>query len=148
MPAPPPPPQARHRPPGELFAERAARREKRDKQNINITLYVASLLLVAAAALFIGTSLPAALRFAGVWAITAVFYAGGFVLHAKAPRLKPAAVAFAGTGPALIPVTGLAMYNFALQSGPAAWLVTSVVGTAAYVLAAVRSTARSWSSCR
>ena len=128
--------------PRESEADRAARKEKRDRQNINITLYVASLLLVAAGALFIGTGLPAVLRFAGVVAITAVFYAGGLILHAKAPRLRPAAVAFAGTGLALIPVVGLAMYNFTLPDGPAAWLVTSFIGTVAYVGAAVRMDSR------
>ncbi|WP_185261228.1 hypothetical protein [Pseudarthrobacter sp. NBSH8] len=123
-------------------AERQARREKRDRQNINITLYVASLLLVAAAALFIGTGLPPMLRFAGACAVTALFYGAGFVLHARAPRLKPAAVAFTGTGLALVPVTGLALYNFALHQGPAAWLITSLIGTAAYVAAAVRLESR------
>ncbi|HEY9358644.1 MAG TPA: hypothetical protein VIQ52_20270, partial [Arthrobacter sp.] len=126
----------------ETPAERQARREKRDRQNINITLYVASLLLVAAAALFIGTSLPPMLRFAGVCAVTAAFYAAGFVLHTRAPRLRPAAVAFAGTGLALVPVTGLALYNFALHHGPTAWLITSLIGTVAYVAAAVRLESR------
>ncbi|UKA57819.1 hypothetical protein [Arthrobacter sp. FW306-2-2C-D06B] len=131
-------PQGARIPPEALREEQAARKLKRDRQNINVTLYVASLLLVAASALFIGTSLPSVLRFAGVWTITAAFYAGGFILHARAPRLRPAAIAFAGTGLALIPVTGLAMYNFALHNGLAAWLVTSIVGTVAYVVAAVR----------
>jgi hypothetical protein len=128
--------------PEETLAERQARREKRDRQNINITLYVASLLLVAAAALFIGTSLPLMLRFAGVCVVTASFYTAGFVLHARIPRLKPAAVAFAGTGLALVPVTGLALYNFALHHGPTAWLITSLIGTVAYVAAAVRLESR------
>lgn len=128
--------------PEETPAERQARREKRDRQNINITLYVASLLLVAAAALFIGTSLPPMLRFAGVCVVTAAFYAGGFVLYARVPRLRPAAVAFAGTGLALVPVTGLALYNFALHHGPTAWLITSLIGTVAYVAAAVRLESR------
>jgi hypothetical protein len=128
--------------PEETPAERQARREKRDRQNINITLYVASLLLVAAAALFIGTSLPPMLRFAGVCAVTAAFYTAGFVLHARVPRLKPAAVAFAGTGLALVPVTGLALYNFALHHGPTAWLITSLIGTVAYVAAALRLESR------
>lgn len=138
------PPHAHHpaAQPEETPAERQARREKRDRQNINITLYVASLLLVAAAALFIGTSLPPTLRFAGVCVVTAAFYASGFVLHARVPRLRPAAVAFAGTGLALVPVTGLALYNFALHHGPAAWLITSLIGTAAYVAAAVRLESR------
>lgn len=123
-------------------AERLARKEKRERQNINVTLYVASLLLVAAGALFVGTSLPAVLRFAGVCLITVLFYGAGFALHAKAPRLRPAAVAFAGTGLALVPVAGLAMYNFAVQNGPLAWLLTSVVGTLAYVAAALRLESR------
>lgn len=141
-PAAPPPPAARPAVRQESAAEQSARKEKRDRQNINITLYVASLLLVAAGALFVGTSLPEVLRFAGVAAITALFYAGGLFLHAKAPRLRPAAIAFAGTGLALIPVAGLALYNFTLHDGPTAWLVTSAIGTVAYVAAAVRMDSR------
>ncbi|MDQ0633010.1 hypothetical protein QFZ40_000919 [Arthrobacter pascens] len=128
--------------PVETPAERQARKEKRDRENINITLYVASLLLVAAGALFIGTNLPPVFRFAAVCAVTAMFYGAGFVLHARVPRLRPAAVAFAGTGLALVPVTGLALYNFALHDGPAAWLITSLVGTAAYMAAAARLESR------
>ncbi|MGR0158944.1 hypothetical protein [Paenarthrobacter nitroguajacolicus] len=116
----------------------AARKEKRDQQNINVTLYVASLLLVAAGALFVGTSLPALFRFVGIWFITALFYVSGMVIHSRVARLRPAAIAFVGTGLALIPVTGLAMYNFVLHNGPAAWLVTSLLGTAVYAYTAVR----------
>ena len=123
-------------------AEQLARRDKRERQNINVTLYVASLLLVAAGALFVGTSLAAVLRFAGVCLITALFYGVGLALHAKAPRLRPAAVAFAGTGLALVPVAGLAMYNFAVQDAGLAWLLTSLVGTLAYVVAAIRLESR------
>lgn len=116
----------------------AARKETRDQQNINVTLYVASLLLVAAGALFVGTSLPALFRFVGIWFITALFYVSGMVIHSRVPRLRPAAVAFVGTGLALVPVTGLAMYNFVLHNGPAAWLVTSLLGTAVYAYTAVK----------
>jgi hypothetical protein len=123
-------------------AELLARKEKRERQNINVTLYAASLLLVAAGALFVGTSLPAVLRFAGVCLITGLFYGTGLALHPRAPKLRPAAVAFAGTGLALVPVAGLAMYNFAVQDGPLAWLLTSVVGTLAYIAAAIRLESR------
>ncbi|WP_309073222.1 hypothetical protein [Paenarthrobacter sp.] len=116
----------------------AARKAKRDQQNINVTLYVASLLLVAAGALFVGTSLPVLFRFVGIWFITALFYVSGMVIHSRVPRLRPAAVAFVGTGLALVPVTGLAMYNFVLHNGPAAWLVTSLLGTAVYAYTAVK----------
>jgi hypothetical protein len=122
--------------------ELLARKETRERQNINVTLYVASLLLVAAGALFVGTSLPAGLRFAGVCLITVFFYGAGLALHAHVPRLRPAAVAFAGTGLALVPVAGLAMYYFAVQNGPLAWLLTSVVGTVAYIAAAIRLESR------
>jgi hypothetical protein len=125
-------------PPPESPEAVAARKEKRDRQNINITLYVASLLLVAAGALFVGTSLPGVLRFVAIWAITILFYASGLIIERRVPRLRPAAIAFTGTGLALVPVTGLAMYNFALHHGPMAWLVTSLLGTAAYVYAALR----------
>ncbi|MBX7445155.1 MULTISPECIES: hypothetical protein [unclassified Arthrobacter] len=123
-------------------AEQQARRERRDRQNINVTLYVASLLLVAAAALFIGTGLPPLLRFAGVTVVAGLFYGLGLGLHARVERLRPAAVAFAGTGLALVPVAGLALYNFAWHNGPGAWLATSLVGTAAYAAAALRLESR------
>ncbi|MGX5715304.1 hypothetical protein [Arthrobacter sp. MAHUQ-56] len=122
--------------------EQQARRERRDRQNINVTLYVASLLLVAAAALFIGTGLPPLLRFAGVTGVAGLFYGLGLVLHSRAERLRPAAVAFAGTGLALVPVAGLALYNFAWHNGPGAWLATSLIGTAAYAAAALRLESR------
>ena len=126
----------------QLQAEREKARERREQQNINVTLYVASLLLVAAGALFIGAGLPVPLRFAGVCAVTVLFYTAGLLLHARAPRLKPAAVAFSGTGLALVPVTGLALHTLVLHHAPLAWLLTSVAGTAAYVLAAVRLESR------
>ncbi|ELT43997.1 hypothetical protein [Arthrobacter nitrophenolicus] len=122
--------------------ERKARRERRDRQNINVTLYVASLLLVAAAALFVGTGLAPMFRFAGVCAVAALFYASGLVLHRRVHRLRPAAVAFTGTGLALIPVIGLALYNFVLFHGPAVWLLTSLAGTFAYIAAALRLESR------
>lgn len=140
--APPAIPSVPARDEAQAQAERQALRARREQQNINVTLYIASLLLVAAGALFIGAGLPVPLRFAGVCTITALFYAAGLVLHAKTPRLKPAAVAFSGTGLALIPVTGLAMLSLVVHNGPLSWLVTSVVGTAAYIVAAVRLESR------
>lgn len=122
--------------------ERKARRERRDRQNINVTLYVASLLLVAAAALFVGTGLAPMFRFAGVCAVAALFYASGLVLHRRVRRLRPAAVAFTGTGLALIPVIGLALYSFVLFHAPAVWLLTSLAGTLAYIAAGLRLESR------
>ncbi|ALO66004.1 hypothetical protein AS189_05220 [Arthrobacter alpinus] len=120
----------------------AARKGRRETQNINITLYVASLLMVAAAALFVGSSQPVPVRLVGVWLATVLFYAAGLMLHSKVARLKPAAVAFTGTALAIIPFAGLAMYNLGFPDAPAVWLVTSLIGTVAYVVAAVRLQSR------
>lgn len=133
-------------PSAEEQAKRAAgdeaRRRRRDLRNINITLYAACLLLVAAASLFIGLAIPEGARFAGVSMVTGLFYAGGLVVHARSRRLRPAAVAFTGTGLALIPVVGLALHNLVLRDAPLSWLVTSVVGTAAFAFAAARLESR------
>ncbi len=115
----------------------AAHKAKRDLQNINTTLYVASFLLVAAAALFVGTNLPESVRFMGVWLITIVFYSVGLILHKTVIKLRPAAVAFVGTGLALLPFTGIAMYSFILQDVAACWLITSIIGLLAFIIAAI-----------
>ena len=143
-PAAPLPPRAKTPvpPPAKTQAELAEEKRRRDLRNINITLYSGSLLLVAAAALFIGISIPGQARFLGVVALTALFYAGGLVIHARRKDLRPAAVAFTGTGLALIPVVGLALYNFLLPDAALAWLVTSLVGTAAFAYAAARLESR------
>ncbi|SEF01229.1 hypothetical protein SAMN04489740_3728 [Arthrobacter alpinus] len=120
----------------------AARKAKRENQNINITLYVASLLMVAAAALFVGSNVPVPVRLFGVWAGTALFYVAGLVLHSRIARLKPAAVAFTGTALAIIPFAGLATYNLGFPEAPFVWLLTSLIGTVAYVVAAVQLNSR------
>ncbi|MBD7995163.1 hypothetical protein H9639_07635 [Arthrobacter sp. Sa2CUA1] len=123
-------------------AELAADKRRRDLRNINITLYSASLLLVAAAALFIGIAIPEEARFAGIVLLTGLFYSSGLVIHSRRKNLRPAAVAFTGTGLALIPVVGLALHNFILHDAVLAWLVTSLLGTAAFAYAAARLDSR------
>ena len=115
----------------------AAHKAKRDLQNINTTLYVASFLLVAAVAIFVGTSLPESIRFVGVWFVTIIFYVAGLVLYKTVERLRPAAVAFVGTGLALLPFTGIAMYSFMIQDTAMCWLVTSIIGIVAFIYAAI-----------
>lgn len=112
--------------------------ERRTLRNINITLYVASMLLVAAASLFIGIAFPPGVKFAGLLLLTATFYVGGLAVHTHSERLRPAAVAFTGTGLALIPVAGLALHLLITVGAPVAWFATSIVGTAAFVHAAAR----------
>ncbi|GAA5227844.1 hypothetical protein [Paeniglutamicibacter antarcticus] len=105
-------------------------------RNINITLYVAALLMVAASSLFIALALPATAKVVGLGIVTAGFYIIGLVMHARSERLRPAAAAFAATGLALIPMTGLAHYILLSTTPGTSWFVTSLVGTAAFIYAA------------
>ncbi|HEX2246780.1 MAG TPA: hypothetical protein VHH13_04440, partial [Arthrobacter sp.] len=131
---------ARHR--EEEERKRVLAKQRRDLRNINITLYSASLLLVAAAALFIGSGLPAGARAVTIFTVTLLFYGAGLTVYSRAPRLRPAGMAFTGTGLALLPVAGLALYNFVLADAASSWLITALVGTAAYGYAAVRMQSR------
>ncbi|GAA1871131.1 hypothetical protein GCM10009715_17530 [Paeniglutamicibacter psychrophenolicus] len=105
-------------------------------RNINITLYVAALLMVAAASLFIALALPAAAKVVGLGLVAAGFYGVGLLMHARSVRLRPAAAAFTATGLALIPMTGLAHFLLLSTTPGASWFVTSVVGTVAFAYAA------------
>lgn len=115
--------------------ELAARRQRR---NINITLYVAALLIVAASALFLTSSLPYTARWLGMLAITAAFYLGGLIIHRVSTVLRPAALAFTGTGLALVPLAGVALNELGIHHPALSWLVTSAVGLVLMVVAAER----------
>lgn len=115
-----------------------AQEEKETLRNLNVLLYVASFLIVAAAALFVTLTMPASVKLLSLILVTTVFYISGLVLHVRSDRLKPAAVAFVGTGLAILPFVGFALTSLGGMSGEMAWLVTSMVGLIAYGVAAVR----------
>jgi hypothetical protein len=107
-------------------------------RNLNIILYVASFLLVAAAAACMGTAdSPDSVKLVGLIVVTIAMYIGGIALYKNVPKLKPAAMAFTGTSLGIVPFIGVAMVTLAGISGQVAWLVTSVFGLSAYILAAV-----------
>lgn len=112
--------------------------EQRTLRNINITLYVAALLVVAASSLVIGLVFPALVKVIGLALLTVAFYFGGLLMHAKSERLRPAALAFTGTGLALIPITALAHYTLLGNHSSLSWFVGSLVGTAAFAFACAR----------
>lgn len=124
--------------PAEPEVDPAEQKEKNNLKNINVTLYIASFLLVGAATLFIGAAMDESIRFVGIWFVTIAFYAAGLAIYNKIEKLRPAAVAFTGTGLALIPFTGMAMYSLVLHDAPICWFVTSVVGLIAFIIAATR----------
>ena len=119
-------------------ADIAADKQKQTLQNLNILLYVASFLIVAAAALFVTLVMPAGVKLFSLIFVTVAFYGGGLVLYGSSERLRPAAVAFVGTGLAILPFIGFALTSLGGLSGETAWLLTSLVGLIAYGYAAVR----------
>ncbi|MDB5181074.1 MAG: hypothetical protein JWO54_837 [Candidatus Saccharibacteria bacterium] len=115
------------------------RTKKQDNErNLNVLLYTASFLIVAAAAAFIASNLPPLARLAGLWLIISIFYIAGLVLHHKILYLRPAATAFIGTGLALIPFAGIALSQLGGVPGGVSWFITSIIGIVSYSIAALR----------
>lgn len=112
-------------------------KERLALKNLNTMLYVASFLLVAAAAAFIASNTPAGVRLVLLWVITALFYIGGLTLYSHSKRLGPAAISFVGTGLAILPFAGFALTLLAEVPGQTAWFITSCIGIIAYGIATV-----------
>lgn len=113
-------------------------KEEREIQNVNTILYVASFLLVAAAVLFIGANVDNSIKFIGAWLVALGFYASGLIIHTTSTRLRPAAIAFIGTGLALIPFAGIATNQFMLHDPKLSWLITSLIGLGLFLWASFR----------
>ncbi|MCW4464153.1 hypothetical protein OK351_01320 [Glutamicibacter sp. MNS18] len=119
---------------------------ERELRNINITLYVAALLLVAAGALFLSFALAPVAKLVGLCLVAASFYAAGLVVHRVKHTLQPAAAAFTGTGLALLPLCAIATYNTLGISGAGTWWIFSLLATLAfgYATIALRSRVLAW----
>lgn len=130
----------------EQAAQAAEAKVRRELRNINVTLYVAALLIVSAAALFLSFALPPTAKLIALFFLTALAYGGGLVVHAAKKSLRPAATAFVGTGLALLPLSAIATYNTLTISGPSIWLKFSLIGTLAvgYATIRLRSQVLSW----
>ena len=118
----------------------AEKKRTQELRNINTILYTASFLLVGAAAVFIGLGdgVPTTVKFITMLLVAGLFYLSGMVLHAKSEKLRPASIAFVGTGLALVPFVGLAFYSYVLSDGPLVWWLTSLIGFVAFWLALLR----------
>ena len=112
--------------------------QRRRLRHINITFAVSTLLLVAAATLFVGTFLPPVARLGGLMVVVVGLMLAGVLLHHRSERLRPAAVALAGAGLAMLPVLGLLLDAEVVHEPLITWLLTSVVGAGAATLLAVR----------
>jgi len=114
-----------------------AERERIVLRNLNVVLYVASFLFVAAAAALMAAAVAPVVRLTGLIVVVGLFYIGGLVLYLKFPRVRPAAIAFVGTGLAILPFVGVALPILGQVSAADAWLIVSGFGLLAYVVAAI-----------
>lgn len=115
----------------------AAQKEQKTLKNLNTILYMASFLFVAAAAALIAAAMPAGVRLIGLITVVILFYGVGMVLYKKVERLRPAAIAFVGTGLAILPFVGVALTVLGSIPEAQAWFIISIVGVVAYWVAAI-----------
>ncbi|MDO5749947.1 MAG: hypothetical protein Q4P78_01945 [Rothia sp. (in: high G+C Gram-positive bacteria)] len=102
---------------------------------LNIALYVGSLFLIGSAALFVST-MSSAIQAIMLGLGALLCYSAGLICYSFVPRLRLASYSFTATGLALLPLSSVAIYTFKLwDNGGMLWLLTSLVGTAAVVLA-------------
>ena len=113
----------------------------KDKQaltmrNLNVLLGLSSLLFIAAGIAFIASPLMDLVKLIGVLLIVSIFYGGGLILYIKSEKLRPAAVAFVGTGLALIPFGAVVLNVYGNVPSQWAWFVISILGFLLYAAAA------------
>lgn len=110
------------------------------QDNALILLYFGAFLFVAATGLFVGFGeLTGTVRTALVAILAAAMYGGGIWIFSHTTRLKQAGIGFAAIGMAIVPLVGLAAYNFIFEQAqaPAVWFLTSVVCLGLYTHAMV-----------
>lgn len=113
------------------------------KNSINLLLYIGAFLIVSSASIFIGfqwETISGNLKAIFLTFITLGFFGFGLWFHTL-PKIKNAGSTFTAIGALLIPLTGLAWYNFVLKdlgiSLGMAWFFTSFVALVVYILLAV-----------
>ena len=112
---------------------------KENHLTVNITLYVASLLLIGGVSLFVKSFTPGlAVTFFLVLIVAAAYYGFGFMLYRSIPVLKPVSVAFVGTALAMMPYVGYLLNQAFVHDGSVSWFITSIACLVVYLYAAIR----------
>lgn len=125
---------------GEMYSHQTPHPQRMNEDLfLNIVLYIGSLLLIGAAALFItsvtsSTDETALIRVLALALGAVVFYGAGLLTYRFVKRLRIASYSFTATGLAFIPLTGIATYILGIwDQGRFIWLITSLIGTAAII---------------
>ncbi|MDR3297917.1 MAG: hypothetical protein LBT19_00850 [Candidatus Nomurabacteria bacterium] len=103
---------------------------------LNAILYIGSLLVVAGVGALVASVVEDSAKMMVMVLIIAIFYVGGMVIR-RDKRLVTAGKALVGTALAVIPFLGFGFAGFVRMPGEIAWLITSVIGLMAYVVATI-----------
>ncbi len=107
--------------------------------NINLILYLGAFLMVVSAGIFVGYNfsvLSGTFKTLLIAGFVALFYVSGLYFYLRMPKLRPAGVTFVAIGLMVMPLVGLAAYNYVLNqtNGGVVWFVTSIVMLGLYLV--------------
>ncbi len=113
-------------------------KEEKPKGNggLNALLFIGSFLIVVGSCSLLMSAVPDIIKLIILLIITIVFYAAGLLVR-RIKVLIPAGTAFLCTSLAVIPFMGNAFSHFAGMSDELSWFLTSLLGTIAYIVAAL-----------
>lgn len=103
---------------------------------LNALLFIGSFLIVVGSCSLLMSAVSDLMKLIVLLAITVVFYVAGLLIR-KIKILIPAGTAFTCTSLAVMPFLGFAFSEFTSVSPEISWLLTSTIGTIAYVAAAL-----------
>ena len=103
---------------------------------LNALLFIGSFLIVVGSCSLLMSAVSDMLKLAILLIITVVFYIAGLLIR-KVKILILAGTAFTCTSLAVMPFLGFAFSEFTSVSPELSWLLTSLIGTIAYIIAAL-----------
>ena len=102
---------------------------------LNALLFIGSFLIVVGSGSLLASTLENMAKLFLLLFMVVVFYVAGLLIR-RMKVLVPAGTAFVCSSLAVLPFLGNAFYNFANISPELSWLLTSLIGTVAYITAA------------
>lgn len=103
---------------------------------LNALLFIGSFLIVVGSCSLLASAVSDLVKLAILLFITVVFYVAGLLIR-RVKILIPAGTAFTCTSLAVMPFLGFAFSEFTSVSPEISWLLTSIIGTVAYIAAAL-----------
>lgn len=113
-----------------------ANKKPKGNGGLNALLFIGSFLIVVGSCSLLMSAVSDIVKLIILLIITVVFYAAGLLIR-RVKVLVPAGTAFLCTSLAVMPFMGNAFSHFAGMSDELSWFMTSLLGTIAYIVAAL-----------